>query len=74
MASELFSQTLACQKVDDTTSNAETQLQDSFHETKNKNNHGDKKKETHQHHRRKPSKKKRKWKPYTKMTWEVMKL
>jgi len=25
----------------------------------------------HHHHRRKPSKKKRKWKPYSKMTWEV---
>ena len=34
-----------------------------------KNNRGDKKRNNH--HRRKPSKKKRKWKPYSKMTWEV---
>ena len=36
----------------------------------NKNNRNDKKRDNH-HHRRKPSKKKRKWKPYSKMTWEV---
>lgn len=76
MATEFISLTVSCQKVEQTLSNAETQPNDnkniSNEQLKDKNCQDDKKKENHQHHRRKPSKKKRKWKPYTKMTWEVI--
>ena len=73
MATTMLPQTAsgnADEQEDCKASNSKKNLVDNSNTKRNNKNQGENRKREN-HHRRKPSKKKRKWKPYSKMTWEV---